>query len=78
MWRLGDTDSQEEQQDRYNEASDGIPMLASDSGESVIFAVERPSSSILGSGIIMRTTTSPCLLFQVQTVTNHHPLVSLY
>ena len=36
-------DSQEEQQwDSNNEASDGIPMLASDSDKSVIFVVERP------------------------------------
>ena len=36
MWRLWDMDSQEEQPwDNNNEASDGIPVLASDSDESV-------------------------------------------
>ena len=39
-------DSQEEQQwDNNNEASDGIPVLARDSNESVIFVAERPLPS---------------------------------
>ena len=58
MWRLWDTDSQEEQQwDSYNEASDGIPMLASDSDESVIFVAERPLPPMQDSGIIARAVT---------------------
>ena len=47
MWRLWNTDSQEEQGwDINNEASDGIPVLASDSDESVIFVAERPLPSV--------------------------------
>ena len=43
MWRPWDLASHEEQQwDNNNESSDGIPVLASDSDESVIFVVERP------------------------------------
>ena len=38
MWRPWDMDSQEEQPwDNNNDASDGIPVLASDIDESVIF-----------------------------------------
>ena len=47
----------EEQWVRYNEASDGIPVLASDSDESVIFVLERPSPSVQGPGIIMGSST---------------------
>ena len=50
-------DSQEEQQDNYNEASDGVSMLASDSDDSVIFVAERPSPSIQAPDIIVRATT---------------------
>ena len=51
-------DSQEEQcWDSYNEASDGIPVLASDSDEGIIFVVERPLSSIQGPDIITRVAT---------------------
>ena len=57
MWTLLDVDSQEELQDSYDEAIDKIPVLASDSDESVIFVSERPSLSIQGPGIIMRATT---------------------
>ena len=39
-------DLQEEKWDNNNEASDGIPVLVSDSDESVIFVVEKPSPSI--------------------------------
>ena len=55
MWRLWDTDSQEEQQwDNNNEASEGIPVLASDSDESVIFVVEKPLPSIQCPCIVAR------------------------
>ena len=57
MSRPWDTDSQEEQQDSYILASDGVPVLASDSDGSVIFIVERPSSSVQGPGIIASATT---------------------
>ena len=39
-------DSQEEQLDSYKVASDGIPVLSSDSDDSVIFVVERSSPSV--------------------------------
>ena len=57
MWRLWDVDSQEEQGHSYNKASDGIPILASDSDESVIFFAEWPSPSVQGPGIIMMANT---------------------
>ena len=58
MWRPWDADSQEEQQwDNNNEASDGIPVLASDSDESVIFIVERPSPSLQHPCIVARAAT---------------------
>ena len=53
-------DSQEEQPlDNNNEASDGIPVLASDSDseESVIFVVERPLPSIQHALIVTRAAT---------------------
>ena len=56
MWRLWDTNSHGELQDSYNEARDGIPVLASDSKDSFIFAAERPSPSVPGPGIIVRAT----------------------
>ena len=58
MWRLSDTDSQQGQEQWYsdNESSDGIPVLASDSEESVIFTAEKPSPSVQGSHIITRVT----------------------
>ena len=72
-------DSQEEQQwDNNNEASDAIPVLASDSDESVIFVVERPSPSIQCPHIVARAATHTLLPFlQVQPVTLLHPLVSI-
>ena len=56
MWRLWDTDSQQvqEHEDSDNNSSDGIPALASDSEESVIFIAEKPSPSIQGPHIITR------------------------
>ena len=58
MWRLWDTDSQDMQEHQYsnNESSDGIPMLASDSEESVNFIVEKPSPLVQGPCIIARAT----------------------
>ena len=58
VWRLWDTISQEEQpQDNNNEASDGIPVLASDSIKSVAFVVDRPLPSIQHPRIIARAAT---------------------
>ena len=58
MWKPSDTDSKEEQQwDSNNEASAGIPMLASNSEESVIFVMERPLASVQPPHIITRAAT---------------------
>ena len=58
MWRLWDTDSQEEQQwDNNNEANEGIPVLASDSDESVIFVAEKSLPSIQHPCIVARVAT---------------------
>ena len=46
MWRLWDTESEEEQQ-LDKSAREGIAVLASDSDDSVIFVAENPSPSIL-------------------------------
>ena len=45
MWRLWDTESEEEQQ-WDNSASEGIPVLASDSDDSIIFIAKKPLPSI--------------------------------
>ena len=45
MWRLWDTESEEEQQ-WDKSASEGIPVLASDSDDSIIFVAKKPSLSI--------------------------------
>ena len=50
-------DSKQEWQHSYNEPSDGIPMLASDSDESVIFVVGRPLPSVQGPGITARAAS---------------------
>ena len=51
-------DSQEEQPwDNNNEACNGIPVLASDSDESVIFVVERSLPSIQNPCIVSRADT---------------------
>ena len=52
-------DSQEEKSDSYTNARDGIPVLASDSEESVIVIAERPSKSIQGPGIMRATQVLP-------------------
>ena len=58
MWRPWDMDSQEEQQwDNNNEASDGIPVLASDSDKSVKFIAERPLPSVWHPHIVARAAT---------------------
>ena len=47
MWRQWDMDSQEEQQwDNNNDTSEKIPVLASDSDESVIFVSKKLLPSI--------------------------------
>ena len=45
MWRPWDTESEEEQQ-WDKSASEGIPVLASDSDDSVIFVAKKPLLSI--------------------------------
>ena len=46
MWRLWDTETEEEQQ-LDKSASEGIAVLASDSDDSIIFVAKHPSPSIL-------------------------------
>ena len=58
MWRLWDTDSQKEKQwDNSNDTSEGIPVLASDSDESVIFVAKKPLPSIQHPHIVARAAT---------------------
>ena len=76
MWRPWDTESEEEQQ-WDKSASEGIPVLASDSDDSIIFIAEKPSPLIQQPQVVGRASMQvPCLLFQVQLVTLLHPLVS--
>ena len=71
-------DSQEEQLwDNSNDASEGIPVLASDSDESVLSVAEKPLSSIQCSTLLPGLLPMPCLPFQVQPVTLFDPLVSI-
>ena len=56
MWRPWDTESEEEQQ-RDKSASEGIPVLASDSDDSIIFIAEKPSPLIEHPCIVERAST---------------------
>ena len=61
-------DSQEEQPwNKNNEASDGIPMLATNSKESVVFVVERPSPSVQDPHIVTRAATHALPTFSSPT-----------
>ena len=75
MWRPWDTESEEEQQ-WDKSASEGIPVLASDSDDSIIFIAEKPPPLIQPPQVVGRASTLPCLPFQVQLVTLLYPLVS--
>ena len=46
MWRLWDTETEEEQH-LDKSASEGIAVLASDSDDSIVFVAKHPSPSIL-------------------------------
>ena len=58
MWRPWDSDSQQVQDYQYsnNESSDGLPVIASDNEETVIFIADRPSPAIQGPCISLRAT----------------------
>ena len=53
MWRPWDTESEEEQQ-WDKSASKGIPVLASDSDDSIIFVAEKPSPLIELPQVVQR------------------------
>ena len=57
MWRLWDMESEEEQQ-WDNSASEGIPVLASDSNDSIIFVAEKPLPSIQQPWVVARAATN--------------------
>ena len=68
MWRPWDTDSQEEQQwDKCNDTSEGIPVLASDDDECVIFVAEEPLPSVQHLCIIARAATHALPTFPSST-----------
>ena len=78
MWRLWDMDSQEEQWwDNNNEASDAIPVLASDHDENVIFVVKAITIHTASMHHCQGCYPCPAYLFQVQPVTLPHFLVSI-
>ena len=56
MWRPWDTDSEEEQQ-WDKSASEGIPVLASDSDDSIIFIAKKPSPLIQQPWVVGRAST---------------------
>ena len=76
MWRLWDTDSQGEQQ-WDNSTSEGIPVLASGSDDSVVFVAKKPLPSNSNPRLLPGLLLMPCLPFLVQLVTLLHPLVSI-
>ena len=55
MWRPWDTESEEEQQWNKN-ASEGIPVLASDSDDSIIFIATKPSLPIKQPPVVGRAS----------------------
>ena len=55
MWRLWDMESEEEQQ-WDKSASKGIPVLASDSDDSIIFIAKKPSPSIQQPQVVGRAS----------------------
>ena len=76
MWRPWDMESEEEQQ-WDKSASEGIPVLASNSDDSIIFIAKKPLPLIEQPRVVGRASMQvPCLPFQVQLVTLLHPLVS--
>ena len=75
MWSPWDMESEEEQQ-WDKSASEGIPVLASDSDDSVIFVAKKPSLSIQQPQVVGRASAGALPTFQVQLVTLLHPLVS--
>ena len=76
MWRPWDMESEEEQQ-WDNSASEGIPVLASDSDDSIIFIAKKPLPSIQQHGLLPGLVLQLCLPFQAQLVTLLHPLVCI-
>ena len=78
MWRPWDMDSQEEQQwDNSNDASEGIPVLASDSNESVIFVAKKPLPSIQCLCTVARAATDALPTFSSSASELLYPLVSI-
>ena len=65
MWRLWDTETEEEQQ-LDKSASEGIAVLVSNSDDSIIFVTEHPSPSILQPSWVFQMTKgrSPAYLFK--------------
>ena len=57
MWRPWDTESEEEQQ-WDNSASEGIPVLASESDDSIIFVAEKHLPSIQQPQVVARADTN--------------------
>ena len=62
MWRPWDTESEEEQQ-WDKSVSEGIPVLASNSDDSIIFVAKKPSPSIELPWILCRARAGPLPTF---------------
>ena len=68
----------EEKQKWDKSTSEGIPVLASDSDNSIIFIAKKPLPLTQQPQVVGRAGLQvPCLPFQVQLVTLLHPLVSI-
>ena len=66
MWRPWDTESEEEQQ-WDKSASEGIPVLASNSDDSVIFTDEKPLPPIEQPWVVRRASTGALPTFSSST-----------
>ena len=75
MWRLWDTESEEEQQWDKG-ASEGIPVLASDSDDSIIFIAEKPLLSIQQPWVVGRASMGALPTFSSSATDISSSLVS--
>ena len=71
MWRPWDAESEEEQQ-WDKSASKGIPVLASNSDDSIIFIAKKPSLSIEQCLVVGRASMGTLLDIILETASSCH------
>ena len=74
MWRPWDMESEEEQQ-WDKSANEGIPVLVSDSDDSIIFVAKKPLPSIQHPQVVGRASMGALPTFSSSAMTLLHPLV---